>query len=157
MSKFQLPQLPASCFGICVSTFEDDFDGRIEKFDGEIIWFKDKKKERKTVSVAGNYRRSELADTLKPHVSTAAPGSKERIAALQAFYADHMPEYDSHQRAILNGKIIDDSTCVSPFSQTIEEMADALIAKADAINRKMNGDTKVYSKSRKPMNTKNMD
>lgn len=154
MSKFQLPQLPASCFGICVNVIEEEFEGRIEKFDLNTHWFKENRKPRKYTSV--NKRKGLNRDTLRAGISDAAPGSRERIEALAAFYASNMPQYDSHERAKMNGQFIDDNDCVSPFDQTIEETADLMAAIVCGAERKLAGD-KVFSKSRKPMNTNNMD
>ncbi len=91
MKNFQLPSLPDSCFGLSLGTTLEEFDGKMEKFDNRVLWFGDygegsrgggKSDENEVEEVVNN-----LADTLHPVVSSAAPGSKERIEAMKEFYA----------------------------------------------------------------------
>lgn len=90
MKSFQLPSLPASCFGLSLGTTLEEFDGKMEKFDNRVLWFGDYgegsrgggKIEEEAEEVLNN-----SADRLHPVVSSAAPGSKERIEAMKEFYA----------------------------------------------------------------------
>jgi len=88
MKTFELPSLPASCFGLSLGTTLEEFDGKMEKFDNRVLWFGDygegsrgggKKTVEEVVKTS--------ADTLSPVVSDAAPGSAERIEALREFYS----------------------------------------------------------------------
>lgn len=90
MKNFQLPSLPDSCFGLSLGTTLEEFDGKMEKFDNRVLWFGDYgegsrgggKIEEKVEEVLNN-----SADRLHPVVSSAAPGSAERIEAMKEFYA----------------------------------------------------------------------
>lgn len=108
MKSFQLPALPASCFGLALNTITEDFEGKREHFDKGVIWFADKKT-KKSKPISEEFSDN-IADTLHPVVADkrkAPPGSAERIAALADFYSGGWE--------------------VSAFEKTDEEIADQMV------------------------------
>lgn len=115
----KLPKIPANCFGIAVpvevrcsknrrdmadvlSAVDSEYNAENNIVVGEkILWFKEPKVKKVVKSEI-----AEEADTCWID-DAGEPGSKERIAALQKFYANN--------------------TEVSPFVSTDDECADGLI------------------------------
>jgi len=105
MKTFELPALPASCFGLAITGKFDFYSDGSEK----ILWIKDEKEETKDEEVVKS-----LHDTLHPVVSTAAPGSPERIEALREFVAGIKPEATLEEAE-------------SPFDITDEEISSRMV------------------------------
>ena len=123
----KLPTLPADCFGVavprmvkCVDASVLDSTDKTETVDGVLMvetesvhWFSGRTPKAAKVAIE-NIR----PDFIIPELAHTVPGSPERIAALQEFYAKHEPE-GGYSEA-------DDDTQVSPFTLTDADVADRL-------------------------------
>jgi hypothetical protein len=123
-----LPILPADCFGIavprmvkCVDSGVLDATDKTETVDGVLMvetesvhWFSGRKAKASAVAVENIH-----PDFIVPELSHTKPGSPERIAALQAFYANNKPE-DGFSES-------DGNEWPSPFTLTDSDVADRLI------------------------------
>lgn len=121
-----LPNLPADCFGIAVARSVKCVDASVldatDKYDAEtrmvevesVHWFSGRKAKAETAEVENVH-----PDFIVPELAHTKPGSPERIAALQAFYAQNEPA-NGYSEA-------DGNEWPSPFTLTDNDVADRLV------------------------------